>query len=122
MSNDASPSPANQDESEAPFPEEAEQEEHQHRVSELFPRSGALQCNVEACSVARDATSCHWCDCGIPHRRNLGSLFSTTPELLRRQRKDADEGVKLQIAGVRDGPDLDLERMKVGMWTAFKLR
>jgi hypothetical protein len=55
-------------------------------------------------------------DCVIPHCRNLGSLFSTTPELLRKQRKDEAEGVKLQVAGVRDGPDLELERMKVGMW------
>ncbi len=44
--------------------------------------------------------------------RNLGSLFSSTPELLRKRTTQASDGARLAVAGAQNGPELDLERMK----------
>ncbi|KAK9917104.1 hypothetical protein WJX75_000928 [Coccomyxa subellipsoidea] len=45
--------------------------------------------------------------------RNLGSLFSSTPELLRKRRRKTADGARLAVAGAHNAPELDLERMKV---------
>ena len=124
MSGDNGTCPLDNDSSDVPCPEEeVGQEEHRHRLSELFPRCGLF---IEFPPKGCWAVCIHICiapqsggpvkkpECNPPSR-NLGSLFSTTPELLRKERREQLGCRKLAVAGVGDGADLDLERMKVGL-------
>jgi hypothetical protein len=44
--------------------------------------------------------------------RNLGSLFASTPELLKKRGKENTEMPRIAVAGGSNAPELDLERMK----------